>query len=86
MSNQAAWYPEAKGRFTVDSAPYTKPGPNEVVIKNAAVAINPVDWKIQTYGVLVETFPSIIGSDIAGEVFEVGADVTGLKKGQRVLA
>ena len=47
MSNQAAWIlaSEAKS-FKVDSAPYPKPAPDEVIIKNAAVAINPVDWKI----------------------------------------
>jgi NADPH:quinone reductase-like Zn-dependent oxidoreductase len=48
MSNQAAWIPASKANpFKVDSAPYPKPAPNEVIIKNAAVAINPVDWKIQ---------------------------------------
>ena len=48
MSNQAAWIPASTGKsFKVDSAPYPKPAPDEVIIKNAAVAINPVDWKIQ---------------------------------------
>jgi NADPH:quinone reductase-like Zn-dependent oxidoreductase len=48
MSNQAAWFltSEAKS-FVVDSAPYPKPAPDEVIIKTAAVAINPADWKIQ---------------------------------------
>jgi NADPH:quinone reductase-like Zn-dependent oxidoreductase len=48
MSNQAAWIPASKAKsFEVDSAPYPKPAPDEVIIKNAAVAINPVEWKIQ---------------------------------------
>jgi hypothetical protein len=48
--NQAAWITEVKGRpLKVDAAPYTKPGPGQIIIKNAAVAINPVDWKIQVY-------------------------------------
>lgn len=47
-SNKAAWLPEAKARpFKVDDAPYPEPEADEVIIKNAAVAINPVDWKIQ---------------------------------------
>jgi hypothetical protein len=47
MSNQAAWIPASKAQLKVDSAPYPKPAPDEVIIKNAAVAINPADWKIQ---------------------------------------
>lgn len=51
MSNRAAWIKE-KGQkpLQVDSAPYEKPEPGEIVVKNAAVAINPVDWKVQDYG------------------------------------
>ena len=47
-TNQAAWLlrPEAKP-LTVDSAPYPYPKASEIVIKTGAVAINPVDWKIQ---------------------------------------
>lgn len=48
MSNQAAWITEAKAHpFKVDKADYWQPGPNQVLIKNAAVAVNPVDWKVQ---------------------------------------
>lgn len=85
MSNQAAWIPALKGRFKVDGAPYSSPGPEEVVIRNAAVAINPVDWKIQTYGFLIQEFPNILGVDVAGEVAEVGAEVKKVRKGDRVL-
>lgn len=39
--NQAAWITEAKGKpFKVQEAPNPKAGPGEVVIKNAAIAIN----------------------------------------------
>lgn len=43
MSNQAAWIPEAKGQLQVKEAPMPKAGKGEVVIKNHAVAVNPVD-------------------------------------------
>ncbi|KAL1620744.1 hypothetical protein SLS56_009564 [Neofusicoccum ribis] len=84
--NQAAWITEAKGKpLKVDEAPTPKPGPGEVVIKNAAVAINPVDWKIQEYGLFLTQFPNILGTDVAGTIEEVGEGVTSLKKGQRVI-
>ncbi|KAL1796675.1 hypothetical protein ACET3X_005215 [Alternaria dauci] len=86
MSNQAAWIPEAKGQLQVKEAPMPKAGKGEVVIKNHAVAVNPVDWKIQDYGIFLQRYPNICGNDIAGEVYEVGEGVTHVKKGDRVLA
>jgi len=56
------------------------------VIKNAFVAINPVDWKIQEYSPAFQNYPDILGRDIAGEILEVGEGVTRLKVGQRVIA
>ena len=46
-SNQAAWIKAPHQKLQVDDAPYPVPGEGELVVKNAAVAINPVDWKIQ---------------------------------------
>lgn len=44
-SNQAAWLTAKKVRpMKVDSAPYTPPGENEIVVRNGAIAMNPVDW------------------------------------------
>jgi len=53
MNNQAAWITASKARpLKVDTAPKVHPGPNEVLIKNHAVAVNPVDWKIQVWMLL----------------------------------
>jgi len=87
MSNQAAWITEAKANpLEVKAADLWKAGPGEVLIKNAAWAVNPVDWKVQDYGVIFQKYPNILGEDSAGEIYEVGEGVTSLKKGQRVLA
>lgn len=87
MSNQAAWITEAKANpLKVDSADMWEPGPGEVLIKNTAWAVNPVDWKIQDLGMIVQKYPNILGEDSAGEIHEVGEGVTHLKKGQRVMA
>lgn len=48
MSNEAAWITEKQAKpLKVDKADKWKPGPHELLIKNHAFAINPVDWKIQ---------------------------------------
>jgi NADPH:quinone reductase-like Zn-dependent oxidoreductase len=72
----------------VRDAPYTSPSSTEVVIKNAAVAINPLDWMKQDdtgfiYGWI--KYPFVLGVDVAGEVVEVGDKVTRFKVGDRVL-
>ncbi|KAK6008476.1 hypothetical protein QM012_000379 [Aureobasidium pullulans] len=86
-ANKAAWLTEAKQNpLKVDHAPMPSPGPDEVVIKNKAVAVNPVDWKIQDSGLFIKDYPNILGTDVAGEVYEVGSDVKNFKKGDRVLA
>ncbi|KAJ5263528.1 Polyketide synthase enoylreductase [Penicillium angulare] len=86
-SNQAAWIltPKAKP-FIVKEAPYPLPSPNEVVVKNYAVAINPCDYMLQDTAFLdYITYPNIFGVDVAGEVVEVGSDVPDLTVGQRVI-
>ena len=70
----------------VGPADIPKPGPDDVVIKNHAVAINPVDWKIQDYGLFIQSWPNVLGEDVAGEIHEVGSNVTKFKKGDRVIS
>ena len=72
------------GNFSVDTAPVPKPGSGEILIKVKTAALNPVDWKVQKYGYLVEKFPAILGTDIAGDVEEIGEGVTEFQKGDRV--
>ncbi|GAM87680.1 hypothetical protein ANO11243_057070 [Dothideomycetidae sp. 11243] len=84
-SNKAAWLTEAHGTsFKVDSAPLPNPGPDQVVVCNKAVAVNPVDWKMRDYGILIQNYPAVLGSDLAGIVHEVGSDVKNVRKGDRV--
>ncbi|OQE20363.1 hypothetical protein PENSTE_c013G01584 [Penicillium steckii] len=87
-SNQAAWMSTKKTRpFKITNAPYTPPGPNQVVIKNTAVAINPFDWVLQFIGPILASYlsyPCILGTDVAGYVVEVGKDVKRFKIGDRV--
>jgi hypothetical protein len=45
--NLAAVLETAKARATIRILPIPEPGPDEILVRNHAVATNPVDWKIQ---------------------------------------
>ncbi|KAJ5437412.1 Polyketide synthase enoylreductase [Penicillium cf. griseofulvum] len=83
--NLAAWLTKAGSPLQVDDAPLPTAGPGELVIKNAAIAINPLDCHMQDSGVFVKQWPAIFGCDIAGEVYEVGKNVERFEKGNRVI-
>ncbi|PCH39324.1 GroES-like protein [Wolfiporia cocos MD-104 SS10] len=85
MSQKSLLLTAKQGSFAVDTTPIPKPGPGQVLIKIQSAALNPVDWKIQVYGIFIEKFPSVLGSDIAGTIEAVGEGVTGFAKGDRVL-
>ena len=79
-SNKAAWLMTKQQKpFEVAEAPTPEPAAHEVLIKVGAIAINPVDAAIQNLGLLWDTYPLILGSDLAGEVVKVGAEVTRIK-------
>lgn len=82
--NTAAILKEAKAQIIVEQRPTPTPRAGEILVKNAAVAINPVDWKIQDYTLFVTDYPNVLGSDIAGVVEVVGSDVKRFKEGDRV--
>lgn len=78
---------EARGKkFNVSKRQTPNPGPDEVLIEAKAFAINPIDNIQQTFGYHVTTYPSVLGSDVAGVVVAVGSDVNNFKIGDRVTA
>ncbi|KAI3391217.1 hypothetical protein diail_7767, partial [Diaporthe ilicicola] len=86
--NRAAWLVDEKVvPLEIKQAPLEEPGEGQVLVKNHAVAINPVDGSIQYdappwFNI---TYPRILGADVAGVVVAVGPNVDRFKKGDRVL-
>lgn len=79
----------APDRIVPAETPTPRPSPTQLLVKLAASSVNPVDWKLRHAKSLFYrpvSFPSIPGSDLAGEVVEIGARVTGFKPGDRVFA
>ncbi|KJA25109.1 hypothetical protein HYPSUDRAFT_161272 [Hypholoma sublateritium FD-334 SS-4] len=63
------------GDLVLDKISIPTPGPGEIRVKILSSSLNPVDWKIQKHGIFLDEFPAILGSDIAGEVDELGPGV-----------
>ena len=88
-TNSAAYLTAPYADLTVADAPYTSAGAGELVIRARAVAVNPLDEIKQSTGNVMYGWlpsPAVLGEDVAGEVVEVGAGVSGFTVGDRVIA
>jgi NADPH:quinone reductase-like Zn-dependent oxidoreductase len=88
-----SWSSSALARVEL---PTPEPRRREVRVAVHAIGVNPVDWKMRSGGPLrlaarlIRTFrgprgPIILGVDFAGVIEAIGADVTDLAVGQRVV-
>ena len=87
-ANAAAWLSTKQTALAVSSAPFPSPAADEIVVRNRAVAINPIDWIKQVAGDFLFgyiKYPFVLGSDSAGEVAAVGSAVTRFQVGDRVV-
>jgi NADPH:quinone reductase-like Zn-dependent oxidoreductase len=85
--HEALWLRTRGGALEVGTAPTPTPGAFEIVVRARAVAVNPVDAmggiaRRVVYPWLA--FPAILGSDVAGEIVAIGAEVTNFTVGDRV--
>lgn len=65
------------------------PGAREILIKVAAAAVNPVDWKVREGRLKFlsgKNFPIVMGTEVSGTVVAIGEKVEGFKPGERVYA
>ena len=78
-----------KEKLKEAEVPMPQPKAHQVIVKERATSINPIDWKLRE-GYLQQMmpweFPIILGWDVAGEIVEVGSEITNWKIGDRVFA
>ena len=67
-----------------EDVPDPKARPDQVLVRVEACALNHIDLWIRA-GLPGIKLPHILGSDVAGEIVEVGEYITNFKAGQRVL-
>src|SRR5262245_15686545 len=69
----------------IEEVPAPEPGPNQVLVRNHAVGINPVDTYLRSNtDNRGPKLPYTPGSDAAGVVEAVGSSVSAVKAGDRV--
>jgi NADPH:quinone reductase-like Zn-dependent oxidoreductase len=88
MTDDTALWLGRGGDLRVAPAAPPVPEAHQILVRTEAVAINPVDWIVQTIGSLIYAWlsrPAVLGEDVAGEVIAVGPEVTRFRVGDRVL-
>ncbi|KAK3614566.1 hypothetical protein LTR22_027736 [Elasticomyces elasticus] len=68
----------------VAESPIPKPGPDDIIIRNRAIAFNTID-PAQRAGFQIKQYPAVVGMDLAGDVYEVGTNVSRFKQNDRVI-
>lgn len=74
-------------KLTHGNLPDPEPGPGDIVVRLRAAALNRLDIFARggLNGVLIQDFPRVLGSDMSGEVTQIGPRVDGWHHGDRVV-
>jgi alcohol dehydrogenase len=75
--------------ITLGERPAPEVGPNDVLVKINAASVNPIDFKVRDgklRAISPMQFPLILGHDCAGEVVQVGNQVSKFKVGDSVFS
>lgn len=77
---------ERKGCFSVENIDVPSPRPGETLVRLEAISLNPVEWKIQITGFIIDNYPAVLGHDAAGVAVAVqlGEGVSTFNIGDRV--
>jgi NADPH2:quinone reductase len=84
---KAAFFETTGGPEVIRYGELPKPtfSSTQVLIRTEAVAVNPIDTYLRSGAIQMPLpQPYVIGCDLAGIVTEVGSDVKGIRKGDRV--
>lgn len=73
--------------LAIEERPRPEPGPGQVLVRVEAVALNHLDvWVRRGIPGVTYPLPLVPGTDLAGEVAAVGAGVTGIAVGAKIVA
>jgi NADPH:quinone reductase-like Zn-dependent oxidoreductase len=75
-------------QLQLEDVPRPNPGPGEVLVRVISTSVNPADYKIRSGAMkdlMPVELPVVLGSDVAGEVTELGTGVRGFKVGDKVM-
>lgn len=86
VHNAALYIPTAKAPFRLEPAELYEPGPNDLLVKNTSLALNPLEHRFQKLAIFPVQYPHISGFSFAGTVEKVGSAVTAFKPGDHVAA
>lgn len=79
---------DGSDRLTVRELPDPgPPGSGQVLLRVRAAGVNPLDWKIRKGSMrllMPAKFPLVLGYDVAGEVMDIGPEVTRFEPGDAV--
>ncbi|MGB8907611.1 MAG: NADP-dependent oxidoreductase [Candidatus Cybelea sp.] len=70
------------GAGSLKEIPVPQPGPDEILVRVTAAAVNPIDWKRRDRP--NEKFPFVLGQDFAGVVSAPGTRIKNYHEGERV--
>jgi NADPH:quinone reductase-like Zn-dependent oxidoreductase len=73
-----------QGEWSICPREIDKPGSDEILVRIEATGLNPLDWKINQWGVFAEKWPAVLGFEGAGIVLETGDNVQGFSSEDRV--
>lgn len=86
IENLAAWQRRTGERLSIGPAELPPVAEGQILIRNEAVAINPLDYILQDMAALPWLdYPLIVGSDVAGTIVAIGKGVDRFALGDRVL-
>lgn len=62
IKNLAALLPAVRSDLVVEERPIPTPGPDEVLVRNHFIGLNPLDFKRQLSGMFISSYPAILGT------------------------
>src|SRR6201996_5028963 len=76
-------------QLQTDELQIPAPGPRELLVRNQAAGVNPVDYKIRDGkypAVKEDKLPYVLGRDVSGVVVQCGPSVSEFKIGDALIA